>query len=83
MVKTKVIHTRIEEDLHNQIFDKCNELGCTVSEYITSTLESSLDQEVDEEPNEETKEEPKRAAVTEWKLYDDDGNIVSQSPENS
>ena len=83
MPKNRVIHTRIEEDLHNQIFDKCNELGCTVSEYITSTLESSLDQEVDEEPIEEIKEEPKRAEVTKWKLYDDDGNLVAQNPENS
>ncbi len=81
MVKTKVIHTRIDEDLHNQILEKCNELGCTVSEYITSTLESSLDQEVDEEPKES--KEPERAEITKWKLYDDDGNLVSQSPENS
>ena len=82
MPKNRVIHTRIEEDLHNQIFDKCNELGCTISDYITSTLESSLDQEPSDLEHEEIKE-PERAKITKWKLYDNDGNLVSQSPENS
>ena len=43
MTKDKTIHTRIDEDLHTKIFEKCTELGCTLSDFIINSLENSLE----------------------------------------
>lgn len=40
-----MIHTRIDEELHSKIFEKCNELGCTFSDFIINLLENSLENE--------------------------------------
>ena len=48
MTKNKVIHARIDDDIHDRLFEKCNELGCSFTDYIESVIESSLE---DEEPN--------------------------------
>lgn len=40
-----MIHTRIDEELHTKIFEKCNELGCTFSDFIINSLENSLKNE--------------------------------------
>ena len=45
MIKNKMIHTRIDEELHKKIFEKCNELGCTFSDFIVNSLENSLENE--------------------------------------
>ncbi len=47
MTKNKVIHARIDDDIHDRLFEKCNELGCSFTDYIESVIESSLE---DEEP---------------------------------
>jgi len=47
MTKNKVIHARIDDDIHDRLFEKCNELGCSFTEYIESVIELSLE---DEEP---------------------------------
>ncbi|MEK0320071.1 MAG: hypothetical protein QQN61_03130 [Nitrosopumilus sp.] len=43
MTKDKVIHARIDEDTHDKLFEKCNELGCSFTDYIQSVIESSLE----------------------------------------
>ena len=75
MAKEKVIHARIDEDLHNELLEKCNELGCTLSDYFVSTLESSLE---DEPENDTTKsDEPIIGLKLEQgKIYDPDGNYI-------
>ena len=45
MTKNKMVHTRIDENLHTKIFEKCNELGCTFSDFIINSLENSLEHE--------------------------------------
>ena len=45
MTKNKMIHTRIDEELHRKIFEKCNELGCTFSDFIINSLKNSLENE--------------------------------------
>jgi len=47
MAKDKVIHARIDEDAHEKLFEKCNELGCSFTDYIQSIITASLE---DEEP---------------------------------
>ena len=54
MTKDKTIHTRIDEELHKKIFEKCNELGCTFSDFITNSLENSLKNEPKIEESEPT-----------------------------
>ena len=57
MTKDKVIHTRIDNDLHMKIFEKCNELGCTFSNFIIDSLMNNLETEtrLDQIPNIESK----------------------------
>ena len=38
-----MIHTRIDEELHNKIIEKCNELGCHFSDFIINSLENNLE----------------------------------------
>ena len=73
MTKNKMIHTRIDEDLHTKIFEKCNELGCTFSDFIVNSLENSLENEP--EINTSEPESQKMAPPPELKVarisYDD------------
>ena len=52
MTKNKMIHTRIDEDLHKKIFEKCNELGCTFSDFIINSLEKNIENEPEIEESE-------------------------------
>ena len=75
MTKDKTIHTRIDEELHKKIFEKCNELGCTFSDFITNSLENSLKNEPKIEESEpiSQKTEPtkKIEAIIKSVSYDD------------
>ena len=75
MAKEKVIHARIDEDLHNELLEKCNELGCTFSDYFVSTLESSLEDEPEKEYS-QTREPIIGLRLEEGKIYDPDGNYI-------
>ena len=62
MAKNKVIHARIDDDIHDRLLEKCNELGCSFTDYIQSIITASLEDEdprdVDPEPISEKKPEP-------------------------
>ena len=45
MTKNKVIHARIDDNIHDRLFEKCNELGCSFTEYIESVIQASLEDE--------------------------------------
>jgi len=47
MTKNKVIHARIGDDIHDRLLEKCNELGCSFTDYIQSVITASLE---DDEP---------------------------------
>jgi len=49
MAKNKVIHARIDDDIHDRLLEKCNELGCSFTDYIESIITASLE---DDEPTE-------------------------------
>ena len=49
MAKNKVVHARIDDDIHDRLLEKCNELGCSFTDYIQSIITASLE---DEESNE-------------------------------
>ena len=50
MPKKRVLHARITDDTHEKLTEKCNELDCSVTDYVTAVLEESFDQELLEEP---------------------------------
>ncbi len=76
MSKNMVIHARINDDIHDKLFEKCNELGCSFTDYIQSIITASLE---DEEPQvkvtlvEKEKHEP---VMAHGKILDDDGNVI-------
>ena len=78
MAKDKVIHARIDEDLHNELLEKCNELGCTFSDYFVSTLESSLEDEPEKEYS-QTHAPIIGLKLEQGKIYDPDGNYIGLS----
>ena len=49
MTKSKVIHARINDDIHKKLFEKCNELGCSFTDYIESIISTSLEEPSDVE----------------------------------
>ena len=53
----------------DEIDSKCNTDECTRTDFIKGAIEDSL------------KEKPK--PVVSWTMYDDDGNVVARSSENS
>lgn len=42
MIKSKIIHARIDEKTHDLLFEKCNSIGCTFTEYIQTVILESL-----------------------------------------
>ena len=70
-----MIHTRIDEELHNKIIEKCNELGYTFSDFIINSLEKNIENEPEIEESElmSQKTEPtkKIEAIIKSVSYDD------------
>jgi len=68
MSKNRVIHARIDDDIHDKLFEKCNELGCSFTDYIESVIESSLEDEpsdIESEPIIEKRPEPTTEIIPE------------------
>lgn len=59
MSKSKIIHARIDDETHDQLLEKCNEIGCTISEYFESMLIESLNDEPEPEEKKHVEEFPK------------------------
>ena len=73
MPKNRVLQARITDDTHEKLIEKCSELGCSITDYVTSVLDSSFD----EEPNdiepivEDVKLMPRTEALVKKVSYDD------------
>lgn len=39
---SKIVSARIENELHQRLRDKCNNLGCTINDYLTGMVELLL-----------------------------------------
>ena len=39
---SKIVSARIENELHERLRDKCNNLGCTINDYILGMIELLL-----------------------------------------
>lgn len=77
MSKEKIIHARIDDDVHNQLLEKCNELGCSLSDYFVSIVEGSLEDSESADEPELSEQLPKYDLnVTHGKVTDSNGNLI-------
>ena len=76
-----MIHTRIDEELHNKIIEKCNELGYTFSDFIINSLEKNIENEPEIEESEpiSQKVEP-RPEMKNVRISYDDGKTWIDLP---
>lgn len=58
MAKEKIIHARIDEETHEKLFEKCNQLGCSFTEYIQDVIRDSLEDEPSDTESENNELEP-------------------------
>lgn len=42
MTKDKVIHARVDDVTHDKLVEKCNMIGCTVTDLLKSSLTATL-----------------------------------------
>lgn len=62
----KTVSTRTENDVHDDLMDRCNKVGCRVSDYVKATIEFALNKYSefdfgDEDENEEKSNKSKPA----------------------
>ncbi len=73
MPKNRVLHARITDDTHEKLTRVCSELGCSITDYVTSVLDESFDDSSAIEP------EPSKGIVQ--KISYDDGKTWIDVPE--
>ena len=72
MAKTRVLQARITDDTHEKLTEKCSELGCSITDYVTSVLDSSFDEPIQIEPIvEDIKPMPRSRGIVKKVSYDD------------
>ena len=76
MPKNRVLHARITDDTHEKLTRVCSELGCSITEYVTSVLDESLQDPRDIEP-----EPMLRTETIVKKVSYDDGKTWIDVPE--
>ena len=54
----KTVSTRIENEMHQELLDRCNKVGCRVSDYLKAAIEFTLNGSVDFDFCVEDNEEP-------------------------
>ena len=48
--KNHVLQARITDDTHEKLTEKCSELGCSITDYVTSVLDESFEDSTGMEP---------------------------------
>jgi len=74
MPKNRVLHTRITDDTHSKLTQKCSEIGCNMTDYVISVLEDSFE---DEEPE---IIEPSSKGIVQKISYDDGKSWIDVKP---
>ncbi len=89
--KTKPTSVRFENDLLEELDQRCSKVGCSRNDFIKNSVEFAITQQsdfdfgdVEEESEGEPqvkvtlveKEEPKSIPVMHGKILDDDGNVI-------
>ena len=50
MPKNRVLQARITDDTHEKLTRVCSELGCSITDYVTSVLDESFEDSMGIEP---------------------------------
>ena len=50
MPKNRVLHARITDDTHEKLTRVCSEMGCSITDYVTSVLDESFEDSMGMEP---------------------------------
>jgi len=89
--KTKPTSVRFENDLLEELDQRCSKVGCSRNDFIKNSVEFAITQQsdfdfgdVEEESEGEPqvkvtlveKEQPKSIPVMHGKILDDDGNVI-------
>jgi len=48
--KNRVLHARITDDTHEKLTRVCSEMGCSITDYVTSVLDESFEDSMGMEP---------------------------------
>jgi len=59
MAKNRVIHARLDDETHDQLTEKCNELGCSVTDFISESIRTCLEEKSDPKPTVTELQKPK------------------------
>ncbi|MBM3910768.1 MAG: hypothetical protein FJ356_03875 [Thaumarchaeota archaeon] len=81
----RTVSTKLDNVDHERLLEICNEDGKTVSEWLRDLIQRDCKaweegKEIESEQIQQTQEPPK---VTQWKLYDDHGKLISSSENKS
>ncbi len=76
MTKNKVIHARIDDDLHESFLEKCNELGCNCTEYLESLLRDSIENDGSENNSEASSESHYDLELDHGKVTTKEGKFI-------
>lgn len=79
---SRTVSARISKEMHDELIERCNDLGCSINDFIENSVEASLyDSEAESTKNENNVEatNPEPVEVTNWKIIDDDGNVIATS----
>jgi len=80
----QTVSARISKEMHDDLRERCNDLGCTINDFIENSVEASLydsEAEPTKDDNRIEASNPEPAKVTNWKIIDDDGNVIATSSE--
>jgi hypothetical protein len=50
MPKSRVLHARITDEIHEKLSQKCDTLGCSITDYVTSVLDNSFESDTEPKP---------------------------------
>jgi antitoxin component of RelBE/YafQ-DinJ toxin-antitoxin module len=73
--KNRVLHARITDETHEKLTRVCSELGCSITDYITSVLDESF-----EDPRGVEQTMPRTEAIVKKVSYDN-GKTWIEIPE--
>lgn len=91
LLASKTASVRLPKEMFEEIDSVCDNIGCTRNDWIKDTLQDKLREESNDETEiqviKDTKPEPAKPKIitdatkpkASWKLYDDNGNLVSSS----
>ena len=82
---SRIVSARITKRMHEDLRRKCNEIGCTINEFVEDSIQDSL-YEPDESDSVNTEKKQinnkkieKPAVMSNWKLVDDYGRVIATS----